>query len=270
MVSGGILANVTDLCKWMLVHLNHGKYGDNLEKRLFSEASQREMWKIHTTLPVNSDPRYNSHFAGYGLGWMLTDLKGNLSVSHTGGLPGMLSRTVMIPDLNLGVIVLTNTSTGGAGVFSAVSRTIVDSYLGLNDANWTDTLLKIMQKQKNNGDDFTKKVWETVAAADPSTIKFSDYTGTYQDAWFGKVEVFLKNGSLWFRSLRSPKLNGPMSFYKATTFTIKWEYQNMNADAFATFNLNQEGEAESIKMKGISPNIDFSFDFQDLNLKRIK
>jgi hypothetical protein len=44
----------------------------------------------------------------------------------------------------------------------------------------------------------------------------------------------------------------------------------MNADAFAIFSLNEEGKAQSIKMKGISPNIDFSFDFQDLDLQRIK
>jgi hypothetical protein len=61
-----------------------------------------------------------------------------------------------------------------------------------------------------------------------------------------------------------------MQFYKANTFAIKWEYQDMNADAFAIFSLNEEGKAQSIKMKGISPNIDFSFDFQDLDLQRIK
>ncbi|MFT6035954.1 MAG: hypothetical protein ACI9XJ_001530 [Marivirga sp.] len=42
----------------------------------------------------------------------------------------------------------------------------------------------------------------------------------------------------------------------------------MNAEAFAIFSLNEEGKAIGIKMKGISPNIDFSFDFQDLDLKR--
>jgi hypothetical protein len=47
----------------------------------------------------------------------------------------MLSRIVMIPDLELGVVVLTNTSNGGAGVFQAVTQTIVDSYLGLDDNN---------------------------------------------------------------------------------------------------------------------------------------
>jgi len=40
-------------------------------------------------------------------------------------------------------------------------------------------------------------------------------------------------------------------------------------DALATFNYDTEGKATSIKMKGISPNIDFSFDFQDLNLVRV-
>lgn len=61
-----------------------------------------------------------------------------------------------------------------------------------------------------------------------------------------------------------------MKFYKANTFAIQWEYRGFDADAFAIFTLDEEGKAESIKMKGISPNIDFSFDFQDLDLKKIK
>jgi hypothetical protein len=31
-----------------------------------------------------------------------------------------------------------------------------------------------------------------------------------------------------------------------------------------------KGRAQSIKMNGISPDIDFRFDFQDLDLQRIK
>lgn len=38
----------------------------------------------------------------------------------------------------------------------------------------------------------------------------------------------------------------------------------------AVGSLDEEGKAESIKMKGISPNIDFSFDFQDLDLRRVE
>jgi hypothetical protein len=39
---------------------------------------------------------------------------------------------------------------------------------------------------------------------------------------------------------------------------------------FAMFQLDENGKASGFKMKGISPTIDFSFDFHDLDLKRIK
>tara|TARA_R110002096_G_scaffold236447_5_gene427060 strand:+ start:354 stop:1916 length:1563 start_codon:yes stop_codon:yes gene_type:complete len=267
--AGGIYSNVDDISNWMLMHLNHGKYGDSLKKQLFSLESQREMWKIHTVTDANRNPRYNSHFSGYGLGWDLSDMKGNMSVSHTGGLPGMLSKTIMIPGINLGVVILTNTSDDGAGVFGAVSNTIVDSYFGLDDFGWIDKYADYFENRKEKGDAVTKEVWDVVKATDNSLVNINDYIGVYKDNWFGNIEVFTKGDKLWMKSHRSPKLNGEMFFYKANTFAVKWEYQDMNADAFAMFSLNEEGKAQSIKMKGISPNIDFSFDFHDLDLSRV-
>ncbi|TYA52517.1 serine hydrolase [Formosa maritima] len=267
--AGGIYSNVNDISQWMLMHLNSGKYGESLEKQLYSVESQHEMWKIHTTTDVNRNPRYNSHFSGYGLGWDLTDKKGNMIVSHTGGLPGMLSRTVLIPDLNVGIVVLTNTEPGGAGVFLAVSRTIVDSYLGLDDFQWTDKYYDFLKTREEEGDQVSLKVWETVEANKNVKVNEADYIGIYKDNWFGVMEVFKKGNQLWIKSHKSPKLNGSMQFYKANTFAVKWEYQDMNADAFAMFSLDENGKAQSIKMKGISPNIDFSFDFHDLDLQRV-
>lgn len=269
--AGGIYANVDDLAKWLLVHLNKGKYGELLNKKqLFSDDSQHEMWKVHTVLDADEEPRYNSHFSGYGLGWFLNDVKGNLKVSHTGGLPGMISETTMVPDLGLGIVILTNTENGGSGFTAALTLTILDSYMGLKDNNWVNKYVGYLKSYEGNGDKVTAKVWETVKANSTQKIKIENYTGIYQDKWFGKVEVFMKDKQLWFKSYRSPKLNGAMHFYNANTFAIKWEYQDMNANAFAMFNLDQNGKAQSIKMKGISPTIDFSFDFQDFDLIRVK
>lgn len=268
--AGGIFSNVDDMSKWMLVQLNKGKYGKDLQSALFSEDSQYNMWKIHTVEEANHNPRYNSHFRGYGLGWELADVKGNLSVSHTGGIPGMYSVVTMIPDLNLGIVILTNTENGGIGVFSAVSQTIIDSYLGLKDFGWVDKYYTYFNSKKDLGDDTVKKVWETVRDAKNTAIKNEDFIGVYKDNWFGKIEIYEKDNQIWFKSFRSPKLTGPMQFYKANTFAIKWEYPDMNCDAFAMFSLDEEGKAQSIKMKGISPNIDFSFDFQDLDFEKVK
>jgi hypothetical protein len=42
----------------------------------------------------------------------------------------------------------------------------------------------------------------------------------------------------------------------------------MEADAYVIFSLDEQGKADRIRMKPVSPLTDFSFDFQDLDFKR--
>lgn len=44
----------------------------------------------------------------------------------------------------------------------------------------------------------------------------------------------------------------------------------MDADAFVMFSPDMDGKPAGMKMNAISPLTDFSFDFQDLDFKRIK
>lgn len=264
-----LYSSINDLSKWMIVQLNKGKYGVDLQQTLFSEKSHQAMWTLHTVTKNRNNSRYNTHFSGYGLGWFLKDVNGKLSVSHTGGLSGMLSKVIMIPDINLGVVVLTNSSNDGAGVFASVTQSIVDSYLGLNDNRWVEKYADYFLSRKQKADSVTKQAWKTVDANKDFSVDNSVFTGVYEDHWFGKIEISQKDDVLWFKSYRSPKFIGKMYYYQANTFAIKWTDRNMEADAFAIFCLDEDGKAQSIKLKGISPDIDFSFDFQDLNLKRI-
>jgi CubicO group peptidase (beta-lactamase class C family) len=268
--AGGIYASVNDLSQWMLLHLNGGKYGDGLKAKLVSAENHHEMLRPHTFIGFNGkpNPAMRSHFNAYGLGWGVNDLNGYAIFSHTGGLPGMLSKTTLVPELNLGVIVLTNTDPGGFA-FETISRMIVNSYLNIKMDVLTMAAARVKERQ-TKGDSVTTAVWNIVKNAKATNLNFANFTGTYRDNWFGEVNIDLKDGQLWFTSKRSPKLHGKMSFYKANTFAIAWDYQDMECDAFATFSLDEEGKAVGIKMKGISPNIDFSFDFQDLDLKRVK
>lgn len=268
--AGGIYSSVSDLSKWLLMHLNDAKYGDKLQSQLITPANHKEMLRPHTFLgfTVKPDPRSKRHLNAYGLGWGIEDQLGAIVISHTGGLPGMLSRTAMVPELNLGVVVLTNTDPGGYA-FQTISGAILDSYLGKPAMDWISRAKKNIQESENEGDSVTTAVWNTVKAASSSHLKPENFIGTYRDKWFGDVKIALRDGQLWFSAVRSPKLNGKMSFYKSNTFAIKWDYQDMPCDAFASFALDEEGKATGIKMRGISPNIDFSFDFQDLDLQRV-
>jgi len=268
--AGGIYSNVNDLTKWILVHLNHGKYGAGLSKKLFDPESQRKMWQIHTVLPVQHS-KYNQHFAGYGLGWFLTDVNGKLMVSHTGALMGMLSKTVLVPDLNLGIIVLTNTYLDGAGVFAAVSQSILDKYLKVKPYDWVKYYAQRYHTKSNDAQKTVAAVWKKVKKQSKNKIDIKQYTGIYKDPWFGKIGIENKKGNLYFKSFRSSKLKGKMFYYGNNTFVVKWDDRGlMDADAFVIFQTDENGKARSFKMKGISPAIDFSYDFQDLHPVKIK
>lgn len=265
--AAGVYSNVSDLSRWVMMQLNHGKFGDN--QHLFTPQSQNNMWRLHTVKDNPNSSRYSTHFRGYGLGWDLTDVNGKLKVSHTGGLTGMLSMVTMYPDLNLGIIVLTNTEAGGGGLFTAVSNTIADAYLGMDNFHWTEKMVNAMAAGKSESDAEKKAVWDKVEKEKKTKIDYSKFTGTYEDSWFGRIEITLKDNQLWFQSKRAPHLKGRMYFYHANTFAIMWDDRVMNCDAFALFNLDENGIAQSIQMKGIASDIDFSYDFHDLNLKRV-
>jgi CubicO group peptidase (beta-lactamase class C family) len=266
--AGGIYSSVKDLSKWLILQMKEGKYGKG--KRLFSEKNQKKMWTIHTVMQTRGGKRYNTHFMGYGLGWMLYDIKGNMMVTHTGGLPGFLSKTAIIPDIKLGIIILTNTSPGGGALFSAITNTIVDSFLGLKHKDWVKIYKERTQKKNSYAKEVVENIWKTIEKNKDKEIDLKKYIGIYSDKWFGKIEIKKTNKNLYFKSFRSSKLRGKMFYYKANTFVVKWRYRDMNADAFAIFCLGEEGDAVSLRMKGISPDIDFSFDFQDLKFRRVK
>lgn len=269
--AGGIWASAGDMCQWMLVQLNEGKYGANLDKTLFSQKQQQEMWSMHTPMNRQSDPRspFKVHFSGYGLGWFLSDFNGFLKVEHSGSIAGMSSEVTLIPELELGIVVLNNSEAAGF-LNGLMGFILLDEYLKLETGiNWLEMAKGMQQQRQQMGDPDSEKVWTEVETNKNVKVNKDSYVGIYEDDWFGKVEVIEENGGLWFKSHKSPRLNGKMAYYKDNTFAIKWEYQDMKADAFAIFSLDKNGKVQGIKMKGISRFIDFSFDFQDLDLKRV-
>jgi len=170
-------------------------------------------------------------------------------------------------------VVLTNTLPGGLNYYT-VAQNILDGFTGADPMDWTGFAKNRIGSTKAEVDSVLNAVWKTTELAKQEMPELAKYTGMYEDDWFGKMEIWLEedNGEehLRIRSLRSSKLNGEMLFYKATTFAIRWEYTDMECSAFATFSLDHEGVPVGIKMKGISPDIDFSFDFHDLDLQRVE
>jgi CubicO group peptidase (beta-lactamase class C family) len=260
--AAGIYTSVNDLSKWVMLQLQKGRYGNS---RIFSEKQSAEMWTPQTLMPNKTAPPYNSVFKSYGLGWQITDVKGKLQASHTGGLEGIVTQVTLVPELQLGIIVLTNQQTGAA--FNAVTNTIKDSYLGIDSEDYVTAYKNKLQANEDNADKITDEVWAAVAKnqTDKININPKHYTGTYKDNWFGTVTITEKNGKMYFASKRSPQLSGEVFYYKDNNFVVRWDNRYFHADAHIFF----ENSNNSIKMKPISPLTDFSYDFQDLEFTKV-
>jgi CubicO group peptidase (beta-lactamase class C family) len=268
--AGGIYSNLTDMCKWIIMQMDNGKYGDGLKNQLFSEAVHEDMWTPQTIIPVRGATTYNTHFASYGLGWFLSDEKGYKVPTHTGGLAGIVTQVTLIPELKLGIIVFTNQQSGAA--FTAITNTIKDSYYGMPATDRVKQYHDRVVARESDAKKITDDIWKDIAAAQKANIGKTDinlYVGTYKDPWFGDVAISKKNGKLWFDSKRSFLLTGEMLPYKGNTFVVKWNDRSLDADAYVMFDLDYEGKPSGIKMKPISPLTDFSFDFQDLDFTRV-
>jgi len=267
--AGGIISNVTDMSKWVIMQMNNGKYGKDLGKQIFSEEVHNEMWTPQTIIPVRGHTPYNTHFAAYGLGWSLSDVHGYMQASHTGSLMGIVTQVTMIPELKLGIIVFTNQQEGAA--FSAITNTIKDSYLGINGIDRVKEQYEHVLQNQAEAKKVTDEVWAKIDEQQRMGARVADpslYAGTYSDNWFGDIIISLAEGKLRLNAVRSPKLRGDLIYYTGNTFIVRWDDRTLDADAFVVFALDKNGKPATITMEAVSPLTDFSFDFQDLYLCR--
>lgn len=267
--AGGIMSSVNDLSKWLITLMNNGKTPDSIQ--LLPPRAIREMWTLQTAVPVVPGGPYNAHFYGYGLGFFLTDVKGYLQAQHTGGLIGTVTQITMLPELKLGIIVLTNQQIGAA--FNSITNSIKDSYLGYGNRGWLNTYAGRMQSMTDEANRITDSVYKLSAQTVKNksfVIPAAQITGVYKDDWMGDINVSQTAKGLRIDFVRSPRLTGELLPLNSNTYIAKWDDRSYDADAYVTFLPDHTGRAHSIKMEAISPMTDFSFDFHDLEPKRVK
>jgi CubicO group peptidase (beta-lactamase class C family) len=268
--AGGINSSAEDMARWVRTLLAEGALPDG--SRLFSTATWRQVTSLVTPIPVGNPPpeldAARSYFNGYALGLGVRDFRGHRILTHTGGLPGYVSLVLMVPDIKLGVVVLTNQESDAA--FNAIGFSVADHYLGASGMDWVDAYQKVGTRQGAMVAAAEKKAAAARNAASGPSLPLEAYAGTYRDAWYGDVAIALEKGTLVMRFGHTPSLVGNLEHWQQDTFVVKWRDRELRADAFITFALDPNGAIDQARMRAVSPSTDFSFDFQDLLLKPVR
>jgi CubicO group peptidase (beta-lactamase class C family) len=283
--AGGIMSGANDMARWLTVQLDSGRVGTS---RLFTPATARQLWTLVTPIGIgNPAPELapqRASFYGYALGLFVRDYRGRKLLLHTGGLPGYVSRVFMVPDMKLGVAILTNQESGAA--FDAIGYHILDHFMDAPPHDWLASYRAVVARGSANVAAAERNARAARDSLSTPSLPIANYAGTYRDAWYGDVVIenagnagvagakgaagAASAAGLVMRFTKTPALVGDLVHWQYDTFLVRWRDRELRADAFATFQLNPDGSVSGIRMVAASPAVDFSFDFQDLDLERVR
>jgi CubicO group peptidase (beta-lactamase class C family) len=253
--AGAIISCVDDVLKWLDLQLNHGIYqGDTI----FTEQRSKEMWSQNTVLDVSSFAEENypgMFFRSYGLGWGLSNYKGRMVVSHSGGYDGMISYTCMVPEENLGFVILTNKN---SSLYNPLVYKTLDEFLGGEEKDWSRFILGLVEDGEERQEEAEEKRKDSRVRRTSPSLDIEEYTGTYGGELYGNATVELKNKELVVQLVPAKKFRGTLSHWHYDTFEIVFEEFPSLPPGTCTFVLGADGKVAEMKIDVPNPDFDFT------------
>src|SRR5690554_147079 len=179
--AGGVNASVNDLNKWMLMQL--GISGEYNGKTIISKEQMNE---IHKPQMVSGQADAMAAQSTYGFGWNITDHKGKRVITHGGATDGFNTSMYLMPELELGIIVVGNTFNG---LGNAVAYQVMDAFLGDSEVDYNERYLKRYKASYERASAAREKIHEERVKKTKPSLDLDAYTGVYLSEGYGKVEV---------------------------------------------------------------------------------
>ena len=256
-------SSVTDLSKWVRTQLAGGKFEG---KQIFSEAQAWGMHQPYLAQQISlgaSRDNPTRHFSAVASGWFVYDYYGKKVINHSGGLDGMLSYTVLIPEEKAGFVVLTNSE---SPTFLIMMNKIRDILVGAPKRDWNaEAITQVAAIKKESTDQDAKSDAARVPNTKPS-LALAAYAGKYSDKLYGDVTIAEENEKLVMRFVQSPNFVADLEHWHYDTWRIKWRPSvSYNFPrGFVTFGIDKDGKTDRLTVD--QPNNDFWF--YELDLKR--
>ena len=262
--AAAINSTAAEMAEWVRLQLGRGTYQG---RKIFSAAASREMWTPHTIVSGVSESaeRFNptTHFNLYGLGWALSDYRGRKVVTHSGGLDGMTSRVALLPEENLGVVILTNSETP---LQAFLYYRVFDAFLGAPARDWSADYMARVRAARERDEAEAKRIEAARVPDTRPSLPLSSYAGTYGGQMYGDAKVTEEQGRLVVRLVPSPAYVGDLEHWHFDTFRIKWRESVIYPypRGWVTFHLDSQGNVSEMKIDVPNPD----FDFKELEFKR--
>lgn len=215
--AGGASGSANDVARWMTMVLAGGKAPDGTQL-VDDEALRAALTPVMRGADGSPTPKQidaRAGFYGYGFG-VGNDGSGRVRLTHSGAFAAGGGTTVMmIPNLDLGIVVLVNASANGTAEGVAANFADVAEY-GSPQLDWLagyQTALASVLAPTG------ELVGETPPANPAPASPNSAYVGTYANDYFGPITVSESGGGLVLTA--GPKqIQYPLTHWDGQTFTL--------------------------------------------------
>lgn len=268
--AGGIASNVNDMAKWVQLHLDSGLNAAG--QPVLTKKTTTALWKGVTPMNDIKEPEWTApaqrDLSSYGLGFRIYTYRGLKAVTHGGKLDGYVSYVKFLPDLDIGIVILSNQESNNANY--AIVNHLADHFIGAPKFDWITGYRKAEDiKFRNIGNQDESTAQNRRHDIGPS-LSMDKYAGKYKDAWYGDISIQKEDRGYVMRFEHSPLLVGVVTHWQYDTFLVTWDSRELRADAFITFALDHNGEVNRASMKAVSRLTDVSYDFHDLDIYPVK
>jgi len=236
--AGTVKSSARDMAQWLRFQLAEG--GIDGRRLLSSEALEETRRPL---FPLRPDPELTeTNVSSYAMGWIVSDYRGTLLVSHGGALNGFRTQVALLPRLHAGVVVLANAGRG-QGV-TAARNAILDELLGLPPArDWNayyhEAEAKSQQKQAAaRAEREAKRPRDT----HPS-LELGAYAGSYEQPGYGPIQIEAGPDGL---SLRWRRVTIPLRHFAYDSFLAEDDAEDI--DELVRFRLDPYGAVSAFEM----------------------
>ena len=242
--AGSINSNVSDMSHWVRMLLDGGTYAN---RRLLSENTVAQIFTPQTIMPLASPWTLfapASKFLDYGLNWLIYDYHGHKMMQHAGNIDGMTAMVSIVPDLHLGIVILTNK--GDNFLTSSLLYRIYDRTLGLPPHDWSSEIHTAYGTLLGAGLDAERKADAARVRGTHPSLPLDKYAGTYHSDAYGDAVVTGPAGGLRFRMLG---LRGRLEHWNYDTFRLIADDPLLGKQQ-VNFGLSSTGTVASLSIEG--------------------
>lgn len=253
--SASINSCVGDMKNWLLLQLNNGQLNG---KQIIPADVIAETRKSNMVVnDVNSKFFKSKHFATYTLGWQMNDYNGRRVIEHSGGANGFVTKTELVPEENLGVIVYTNTDANS--LYDALCKQVLEAYMGMPYRNVSEMYYTNSQKAKEANATKIKAIKDTIALKNKPALKLNDYCGTFTNSLYGKVEVKLVKGKLQLFLEHHPNNIGKLDFINDNRFLCTYTDVTCGVEPLSFKTENNQVKSVTVKVADFIDYLSYEF-----------